>query len=118
MIEMRMWSLCGRYGPMRGRHIQITVHVSLYTVSLYPERRSAGRYGLHTLLHTREVHDDRRTSATKAEGKIACSRQSKSLGALRWSGCEVGLCERVDDDRLAFRGRGDAGMPTSVPVVR
>ena len=45
-------------------------------------------------------------------------RQSKSLGALRWSGCEVGLCERVDDDRLAFRGRGDAGMPTSAPVVR
>ena len=32
--------------------------------------------------------------------------QSKSLGALRWSGCEVGLCERVDDDRLASRGRG------------
>ena len=26
---------------------------------------------------------------------------SKCLGALRWSGCEVGLCERVDDDRLA-----------------
>eukprot|EP00966_Prymnesium_polylepis_P320509 7376891-Prymnesium_polylepis.1 len=29
--------------------------------------------------------------------------QSESLGALRWSGCEVGLCERVDDDRLASR---------------
>ena len=44
--------------------------------------------------------------------------QSKSLGALRRSGCEVGLCERVDDDRLAFRGRGDAEMSASVPVVR
>ena len=27
--------------------------------------------------------------------------QSKALGPLRWSGCELGLCERVDDDRLA-----------------
>ena len=33
---------------------------------------------------------------------FARSYQSKCLGALQWSECEVGLCERVDDDRTHF----------------
>ena len=39
-------------------------------------------------------------------------------GAVRWSGREVWSSERVDDDRLASRGRGDAGMSASIPVTR